>query len=197
MSNDGVNTSRRTFLIGATSAVAAVGAVGAAVPFVKSWQPSARAENAGAPVKVDVSKVEKGQLVTVSWRGRPIWVVHRTDEMLASLDEVEKMELLSDPESKEDQQPAYAVNQHRSIKPEYLIVIGICTHLGCVPTYKPEAGVNLETSGFFCPCHGSKFDIAGRVYKGVPAPTNLVVPPHSYLSDNVAIIGSEEGETKA
>jgi ubiquinol-cytochrome c reductase iron-sulfur subunit len=195
MSNDGVNTSRRTFLIGATSAVAAVGAVGAAVPFVKSWQPSARAKNAGAPVKIDVSKVEKGQRVTAEWRGRPIWVVHRTDEMLASLDEVEKLDLLRDPESSEDQQPAYAVNQYRSIKPEYLIVIGICTHLGCVPTYKPDEDVNLETSGFFCPCHGSKFDIAGRVYKGVPAPTNLVVPPHSYLSDSVAIVGSEEGET--
>lgn len=195
MSNDGVNTSRRTFLIGATSAVAAVGAVGAAVPFVKSWQPSARAKNAGAPVKVDVGKVEKGQRITAEWRGRPIWVVHRTDEMLASLNEVEKKDLLRDPESKEDQQPAYAANQYRSIKPEYLIVIGICTHLGCVPTYKPEEDVNLEASGFFCPCHGSKFDIAGRVYKGVPAPTNLVVPPHSYLSDSVAIVGSEEGET--
>jgi ubiquinol-cytochrome c reductase iron-sulfur subunit len=195
MSNDGVNTSRRTFLIGATSGVAAIGVAGAAVPFVKSWQPSARAENAGAPVKADLSKLEKGQMVVEKWRGQPVWLVRRTDEMLASLDEIEPE--LADPESAEDQQPAYAVNQHRSIKPEYLVVIGICTHLGCSPTYKPNASVNLSTSGFFCPCHGSKFDISGRVYKGVPAPTNLVVPPHSYLSDKVVIIGSEEGETTA
>lgn len=193
MSHDGVNTSRRTILIGLTTGWAAVGAVGAAVPFVKSWQPSARAENAGAPVQVDISKLEKGGRVTASWRGRPVWVVRRTDEMLATLDDVR--DELRDPDSSVDQQPEYAKNAHRSIKPEILVVIGICTHLGCSPTYIPEGDVNLDYSGFFCPCHNSKFDIAGRVYSGVPAPTNLVVPPHSYLSDDVIIIGSEEGET--
>jgi len=195
MNHHGVNTSRRTFLIGATTGVAVVGAGAAAVPFVQSWQPSARAENAGAPVKVDVSKLAPGERVTANWRGRPVWVLRRTDAMLATLDQVR--DRLRDPESREDQQPPYAQNQHRSIRPEYLVVIGICTHLGCSPSFVPDGGANLEYSGFFCPCHNSKFDIAGRVYEGVPAPTNLVVPPHSYLSDDVVIIGSEEGETTA
>lgn len=195
MSNDGVNTSRRTFLIGATSAVAALGAVGAAVPFVKSWMPSAKAENAGAPIKFDISKLQPGQRVVGTWRGQPAWVVNRTQDMLDTLPKMDSF--LRDPHSKQNQQPPYATNEHRSIKPKYFVVIGICTHLGCVPEYRPKVKDELRDPGFFCPCHGSKYDIAGRVYKGVPAPLNLVVPPHSYLSDNVIIVGSEKGETKA
>lgn len=193
MSNDGVNTSRRTFLIGLTSAIGAVGAVGVAVPFVKSWTPSAKAENAGAPVQIDVSRLEQGQRVVNEWRGQPVWVVRRTEEMLEGLGRVS--DRLRDPESKEDQQPEYARNEWRSIKKEYLILIGICTHFGCSPLFEQQPTVELAEGGFFCPCHGSYFDLAGRVYRGVPAPTNMVVPPHSYLSDNVVIVGSEEGET--
>lgn len=195
MSNDGVNTSRRTFLIGLTSAVGAVGAIGAAVPFVKSWQPSAKAENAGAPVEVDISKLGMGQRVVTEWRGQPVWVVRRNDEMLASLSKVTGE--LKDPRSEADQQPPYAANEWRSIKKEYLVLIGICTHLGCSPLFEEAPTVELAHGGFFCPCHGSTFDMAGRVYQGVPAPTNLVVPPHSYISDAVIIVGSEEGETEA
>lgn len=197
MSNDGVNTSRRTFLIGATSAVGAAGVVGLAVPFVKSWQPSARAKNAGAPVTVDVSKIEPGQRVVREWRGQPVWLLRRTDEMLSALEKVS--DKLRDPESTTDQQPAYARNAFRSIKPDMLVLIGICTHLGCSPNYNPNPAVDvgLEYGGFFCPCHSSRFDFSGRVYDGVPAPANMVVPPHSYLSESVVIIGSEEGETSA
>lgn len=196
MSKDGVNTSRRTFLIGLTSAVGAVGAVGLAVPFVKSWQPSARAEAAGAPVTIDIGKLEAGQRVVREWRGQPVWVVRRTPEMLDGLRSLAEGGALRDPDSSVDtQQPAYARNEHRSIKPEVLVLIGTCTHLGCSPTYNPRPTVQLEFGGFFCPCHNSTFDFAGRVYRGVPAPTNLVVPPHSYLDDDVIIVGSEEGET--
>ena len=195
MSNDGVNTSRRTFLIGLTSAIGAAGAVGAAVPFVKSWQPSAKAKNAGAPVTVDVGKLEPGQRVVEEWRGQPVWVVRRTDDMLQTLSQLE--DKLRDPASEADQQPAYAQNEWRSIKKELLVLIGTCTHLGCSPLYEDEPTVELEHGGFFCPCPGSKFALAGRVYQGVPAPTNLVVPPHSYLSEGVIIVGSEEGETEA
>ena len=195
MSNDGVNSSRRTFLIGLTSAIGAAGAVGVAVPFVKSWQPSAKAKNAGAPVKVDIGRLEAGQRVVEEWRGQPIWVVRRTDDMLDTLPKLD--EKLRDPASEADQQPEYARNEWRSIKKEYLVLVGTCTHLGCYPLFEDQPTVELEHGGFFCPCHGSKFDLAGRVYKSVPAPTNLVVPPHSYLSEAVVIVGSEEGETKA
>ncbi|MZR62480.1 ubiquinol-cytochrome c reductase iron-sulfur subunit [Alcanivorax sp. DP30] len=195
MSNDGVNSSRRTFLIGLTSAIGAAGAVGVAVPFVKSWQPSAKAKNAGAPVKIDIGKLEAGQRVVEEWRGQPIWVVRRTEDMLGTLPKLD--ENLRDPHSEADQQPEYARNEWRSIKKEYLVLVGTCTHLGCSPLFEQQPTVELEFGGFFCPCHGSKFDLAGRVYKSVPAPTNLVVPPHSYLSESVVIVGSEEGETKA
>ena len=197
MSNDGVNTSRRTFLVGLTCGVGAVGAVGVAVPFVKSWQPSARAKNAGAPVKIDISKIEVGGRTVVEWRGKPVWVVRRTPAMLENLPQLDSE--LKDPASDADQQPDYAKNAARAIKPEFLVLVGTCTHLGCSPTYNPNPNVEvgLEFGGFFCPCHGSKFDFAGRVYKGVPAPTNLVVPPHSYPSESVVIVGSEEGETQA
>jgi ubiquinol-cytochrome c reductase iron-sulfur subunit len=187
MSNDGVNTSRRTFLIGLTSAIGAAGAVGAAVPFVKSWQPSAKAKNAGAPVTVDIGKLEPGQRVVEEWRGQPVWVVRRTDDMLQTLPQLESK--LSDPASEADQQPAYAQNEWRSIKKELLVLIGTCTHLGCSPLYEDEPTVELEHGGFFCPCHGSKFDLSGRVYAGVPASANLEVPPYSFEGDNILVIG--------
>ena len=195
MSNEGVNEGRRRFLIGATSAVGAVGAVGAAVPFVKSWNPSAKAKAAGAPVEVDISKLEMGQKIVVEWRGRPVWVVKRSSEALQGLAKLE--DNLRDPSSEEEQQPTYAQNKYRSIKEEILVLVGICTHLGCSPTYRPDVGAtdlggDEWLGGFYCPCHGSKFDFAGRVYKSVPAPTNLEVPPHKYLSDNVIIIGVDE-----
>ena len=196
MSNDGASTSRRTFLIGTTAAIGAAGVVGAAVPFVKSWQPSARAEAAGAPVEIDVSKLEPGQRVARQWRGRPIWVLRRTEEMLAGLDTLVEEGALADPESENlDQQPEYVRNPHRSIRPEIMVLIGNCTHLGCLPNYETRPTSLLRYGGFFCPCHNSMFDLAGRVYRNVPAPSNMVVPPHSYLSDAVIIIGSEEGET--
>ena len=200
MSNDGVNKGRRRLLVGATSVLGAVGAVGVAVPFVASWHPSARARAAGAPARADISRLEPGQQMTVEWRGRPIWVVHRTDEMLASLNDVEH--LVRDPQStatSAGQQPEYARNQHRSRDPRYLVVIGICTHLGCSPTYRPEvAPADLGSNwfgGFFCPCHSSRFDLAGRVYSNQPAPTSLEVPPHSYLDEHTIIVGVDEENT--
>lgn len=192
MSNDGVDSGRRMLLIGATAAVGAVGAVGAAIPFVRSWSPSAKAKAAGAPVDVDFSQIQPGQRIVVKWRGRPVWLLRRTPEELASLKKVEP--LLRDPNSEDPQQPEYAKNEWRSIKPELLVLIGICTHLGCSPLYVPEIG-KVEPSwqgGFFCPCHGSKYDLAGRVYSGMPAPKNLVVPPYSYTSPSVITIGVDK-----
>ncbi len=193
----GVDKGRRRFLLTATSAVGAVGAAYALVPFVSSMQPSARAQAAGAPVETDVSKLEPGQIMTVEWRGKPVWIVRRTPEALANLKVVEAD--LRDPASKDaEQQPGYTTNGHRSIKPDYLVVVGICTHLGCSPTYRPELGpADLGPAwkgGFFCPCHGSRFDLAGRVYQGVPAPKNLVVPPHYYLSDTRILIGLDPAD---
>ncbi|MAC45617.1 MAG: ubiquinol-cytochrome c reductase iron-sulfur subunit [Oceanospirillum sp.] len=191
MSNDGVNKGRRRFLLGATSAVGAVGVVGVAVPFVASWNPSAKARAAGAPVKADISKLQPGQQMTVEWRGKPVWVVYRTPEMVASLEKLNDQ--VSDPNSEVPQQPEYIKGVARSLKPEYAVMIGICTHLGCSPTYRPEVGpADLGDDwlgGFFCPCHGSRFDLAGRVYKSVPAPINLEVPPYSYENDNVIVVG--------
>jgi ubiquinol-cytochrome c reductase iron-sulfur subunit len=188
------NTARRRVLIGLTSVVGACGAAGAAVPFIKSWNPSAKAKAAGAPVQVDVSKLEMGQRMIVEWRGKPVWIVRRSQEVLDGLSKIAPE--TRDPDSAEPQQPAYASNAHRSIKPEYLILVGICTHLGCSPLFRPEVeAADLGTpwmGGFFCPCHGSKFDMAGRVFKGVPAPTNLEIPPHHYLSDNVIVIGVDK-----
>lgn len=195
MSSDGVDTSRRRFLTAAATVVGGVGAVYALVPFVKSMLPSARAKAAGAPVEADISKLEPGQKINVSWRGKPVWIVERTPEMLETLPEVESV--LRDPESLEPQQPSYCQNEVRSIKPEVLVMIGICTHLGCSPIYRPEvAAEDLGADwkgGFFCPCHGSKFDLAGRVYSGVPAPLNLPVPPHRYISDTLILIGEDQG----
>ncbi len=186
-----VNSSKRKFLVAATSVVGSVAAAGVAVPLVMSMLPSARAKAAGAPVEVDISKIEPGMMLTVEWRGKPVWIVSRTKEMLDLM--VKHDDRLADPKSEMPQQPDYCKNDGRSLKPELLVAVGICTHLGCSPTYRKEIGAaDLGADwpgGFFCPCHGSTFDIAGRVYKGVPAPTNLVIPPHQYLSDARLLIG--------
>jgi ubiquinol-cytochrome c reductase iron-sulfur subunit len=187
-----VDTSKRKFLIAATSAVGGVAAAGVAVPLVMSMLPSARAKAAGAPVEVDISKVEPGMLLTVEWRGKPVWVVNRTKEMLDGLSKIDGQ--LTDPNSEQPQQPEYCKNATRSIKPEYLVAVGICTHLGCSPSEKLKLGADSGLGadwpgGFFCPCHGSRFDLAARVFKNVPAPTNLVIPPHQYLSDTRLLIG--------
>jgi len=167
-----------------------------AVPFVKSMSPSARAQAAGAPVEANISKLQAGQMMTVEWRGKPVWIVRRTQETLDTLKTMDG--LMSDPASAESDQPEYCTNAARSIKPEYLITVGICTHLGCSPTFRPEmAPADLGADwkgGFFCPCHGSKFDLAGRVYAGVPAPLNLVVPPHKYIDDGLIVVGIDQGE---
>ena len=195
MSNGGVNEGRRRFLTAATSVVGAAGAVGVAVPFVASWNPSAKAKAAGAPVKANLSKLEPGQMITVEWRGKPVYVVRRTDETLANLSKMD--DLVRDPASEEPQQPAYVTESYRSLKPEFLILLGLCTHLGCAPMYRPEVnaadlGGDQWQGGFFCPCHGSKFDLAGRVLKGVPAPVNLEVPPHSFETDTLLVVGVDQ-----
>jgi ubiquinol-cytochrome c reductase iron-sulfur subunit len=192
MAEQGVNNGRRRFLTATTAVVGGVGAIYAAVPFVKSWQPSARAQVAGAPVEQDIAKLEVGQRLIVQWRGQPVWITRRTPEMMAALPQLDGQ--LRDPKSENlDQQPEYARNAHRSIKPEVLVLVGICTHLGCSPLFRPEMIAEPFDpewkGGFFCPCHGSKFDMAGRVYQGVPAPTNLRVPPHMYASDTRIVIG--------
>ena len=194
--SEGVDRDKRRFLTLLTTGVGAVGVGFAATPFVLSMTPSARAKAAGAPVEVDISKIEPGQMLTVEWRGKPVWIVRRTKEMLATLPAVEKQ--LADPASKNtNQQPSYAANENRSLKPELLVVVGICTHLGCSPSQKfqvgPASGLGDDwTGGFFCPCHGSKFDLAGRVFKNVPAPSNLPVPPHMFLSDTRILIGEDK-----
>jgi ubiquinol-cytochrome c reductase iron-sulfur subunit len=196
MANQGVNSGRRRFLTATTAVVGAVGAGFAAVPFIKSWQPSARAQVAGAPVEVEVGKIEPGQRLTITWRGQPVWLVRRTEEQLAALPEQNAR--LRDPDSQNpEQQPDYAQNTHRSIRPELLVLVGLCTHLGCVPTFRPELQAQPFDpewkGGFYCPCHNSRFDMAGRVYEGVPAPTNLKVPPYRYLDDNRLMIGVDQG----
>ena len=187
---------RRRFLITATSVAGGVASVAWATPFILSMMPSERAKAAGAPVEVDISKLEPGMLLLVEWRGKVVWVLSRTPEMLASLTKLDSK--LSDPNSEKDQQPEYAQNPTRSIRPEILVTTGVCTHLGCSPVFRKEiAPADLGPDwlgGFFCPCHGSKFDLAGRVYKNVPAPTNLLVPPHTYLSENVLLIGLDSKE---
>ncbi|MGQ0749140.1 MAG: ubiquinol-cytochrome c reductase iron-sulfur subunit [Betaproteobacteria bacterium] len=189
------DTRRRKLLVSATAALGGTGIAGAAVPFFASMLPSERAKAIGAPVETDVGTIEPGQLHTVEWRGKPVWIVHRTKEMLAALGKHD--DDLVDPRSRQAQQPPCCRNAARSIKPEYFVAIGICTHLGCVPSYAPRPGApELGADwhgGFYCPCHGSKFDLAGRVYKNVPAPSNLVVPPYQYVSDTQLLIGEETG----
>lgn len=194
MSNAPVDHGRRRFLTIATSVVGGVGAVGAAVPFIASWNPSEKAKQAGAAVTADISKLEPGQLIRVEWRGKPVWVVKRPEAMLEQLAKHE--DKLRDPASEVAQQPAYAQNQYRSIKPEIFVAVGICTHLGCSPTYLANdfaAQVEGVPSGFFCPCHGSKFDMAGRVFQSVPAPKNLQIPPYVFIDDNTILIGEDGG----
>jgi ubiquinol-cytochrome c reductase iron-sulfur subunit len=194
MTDDEVlDRNRRHFLSVAAAVTGGVGVAAAAVPFLSSLQPSARARALGAPVEVSVGMLEPGEMVRVVWRGKVVYVVRRGEEMLARLDKTE--EFLRDPNSEvAEQQPEYAANQYRSIKPEYLVVIGVCTHLGCAPLAQFEVGPAPDWfGGFFCPCHGSRFDLAGRVYKGVPAPTNLNVPPYRFVRDDVILIGEETG----
>ncbi len=195
MSNDGVNTGRRRFLTAATSAVGVAGAVGIAVPFVGSWNPSARAKAAGAPVKADIGKIQPGQMIVVEWRGKPVYVMHRTPEQLESLPSLDGQ--LKDPLSEISQQPAYVDRNNRAIRPELMVFVGLCTHLGCAPGFRPELGAadlggESWLGGYFCPCHGSRFDLAGRVYKSVPASTNLIVPPYSFEGDNVLVVGVDQ-----
>ena len=195
MSSDGVNSGRRKFLTAATSAVGVAGVVGVAVPFLGSWNPSAKAKAAGAPVKADISKLEPGQMVVVEWRGKPVYVMHRTPEQVEDLSKLN--DSLKDPNSDISAQPAYISGDARSLRPEILVIVGLCTHLGCAPKFRPEVGAadlggDDWLGGFFCPCHGSKFDLAGRVYSGVPASTNLEVPPYSFEGDSVLVIGVDE-----
>ncbi len=183
---------RRRFLTMSTAVVGVAGAGAAAWPFVASWQPSERARAAGAPVRTDISRIEPGQQMTVEWRQKPVWVLRRTPEMLEALSGLRDQ--LRDPDSRAaSQQPAYASNEYRSLRPEYLVTVALCTHLGCVPSFRPEAAApDLGASwvgGYFCPCHGSRFDFAGRVFKGVPAPLNLEIPPHRYVGDAEIEIG--------
>ena len=197
MTNDGINHGRRRFLTNATCVVGAAGAVAVAVPFVGSWNPSARAKAAGAPIKANISQIEPGQMVTFEWRGKPVYIVRRTPETIAALSGHD--DVFSDPSSLNSKQPSYVNGVHRSIegKEEYLIVVGLCTHLGCAPMFRPDVGAqdlggDAWYGGFFCPCHGSNFDLAGRVFAGVPAPTNLDVPPHFYETNNVVVIGVDQ-----
>lgn len=184
---------RRVLTLGVTG-VGAAGVVALAGPMFSSFAPSRSAKAAGAPVEVDISKLEPGQMMTVEWRGKPVWLVNRTDEALASLSKVSGE--LADPDSSMPQQPDYASDETRSIRANMMIMLGVCTHLGCAPTYRPEIAPpdlgDAWQGGFFCPCHGSKFDFAGRVYSGAPAPRNLEVPPHSYTSDTVVLIGVDQ-----
>lgn len=186
---------RRRMLVMGAAGVGGLGTVALALPMLGSMSPSARAKAAGAPVEADISKLTPGQLLTVEWRGKPVWFVKRTEEVLERLEA--NAGKLADPESQVEQQPEYAQNTARSIKPELLVVVGLCTHLGCSPTYRPElAPADLGADwdgGFFCPCHGSKFDMAGRVYAGVPAPSNLEIPPYRYIDDNLVIVGEDAG----
>jgi len=191
MPTDGVNKKRRRFLVAATSAVGAVGAGFAAVPFIKSWKPSARAQAVGAPVQVSLHGLKPGQIMKVQWRGQTIGVLRRSQETIDLLPEVDAD--LRDPQSQESDQPPFAQNEARALRDEYLVVNMHCTHLGCVPQLMPQVGPQpFEENwkgGFFCPCHKSKFDMAGRVYKGVPAPANLRIPPYSFLDDRTLVIG--------
>ena len=191
---DNVDEKRRRLLLIATSAAAGVAGAGVAVPFLASWLPSARALAAGAPVEADISRIEPGQQITVEWRGKPVWILKRTSEMLDQLPRHDA--ILVDPESKESEQPDYVKGPARSIKPGIFVVEGVCTHLGCSPTLKKEIGAASDMGGdwpggYYCPCHNSRFDLAARVFKGSPAPKNLKVPPHRYASEAVVVIGED------
>jgi len=186
-----VDKTRRHFLLILTSILGAIGAVFASIPFLSAWWPSARAQAAGGPVEANIAGLEPGQMMTVEWRGKPVWIIRRNQAMINALSQLN--EKLRDPNSKVTQQPKYATNIHRSLRPEILVLIGICTHLGCAPTYRPflnELGPGWP-GGFYCPCHGSTFDLAGRVFKSVPAPINLQVPPYHFVNDKTILIGAD------
>ncbi len=189
---DEIDAARRCFLRRATTAVGGIGLAATSVPFISYWLPSTDTEAEAAPVKVDISTLQPKQQLTVSWRGQPIWIIQRTPDMLATLPQLN--DTLRDPDSLEDQQPIYAKNINRSIKPEYFVAIGVCTHLGCIPNYRPDVGGISPgwLGGFYCPCHGSSYDLSGRVYKGVPAPLNLRIPRHMYLSATEIMIGQDQ-----
>lgn len=196
MKKQDINKTKRQFLTNTMTVIGAVGVGFVAVPFLSQMSPSVKAKASSSPVEVDLSKIESGQLIVQEWQRRPIWILKRSPEALATLNKIENAGLLSDPHSLESIQPNSGKNQARSIKPEIFIAVGICTHLACSPTYRPDiAPRDLGSDwqgGFFCPCHGSKFDIAGRVYQGVPAPTNLEIPPHRYIDDNRILIGENQ-----
>jgi ubiquinol-cytochrome c reductase iron-sulfur subunit len=188
-----VDIGKRRFLTAAASVVGGAGAAAAAVPFVSSMLPSAKAQAAGAPVEVDISKLEMGQLITVEWRGKPVWILRRSPEsveLLSSLNDE-----MADPSSEMNQQPEYCQNENRSIREEIAVIVGVCTHLGCSPLYRPEmAPADLGPDwkgGFYCPCHGSKYDLSGRVYKNMPAPKNLPIPPYRFVGDNTVLVGED------
>ena len=197
MSDDGINMERRRFLTTSATVAGGVGVLATAVPFVSTFTPSAKAKAIGAPVEVDIDDIQPGEVKIVKWQGKPVWILRRDDAALESIESLN--DEVRDPDSEVEQQPSYARNEYRSIKPEYLIVVGYCTHLGCSPKKVLEgegAPFGLADDwegGFFCPCHGSRFDLAGRVFKDVPAPTNLIVPPHQFLSDTRVIIGEDSG----
>lgn len=196
---DDIDNRKRRFLTQSAAVVGAIGAGFAMTPFLASMQPSAKARASGAPVEVDIGKIEPGQLIRVMWRGKPVWILRRTPEVLATLAEVR--DKLLDPDSEDSEQPEYAKNESRALKPEIFVAVGVCTHLGCSPTYRPDqrpADLGPDwLGGFFCPCHGSLFDIAGRVYKGVPAPKNLEIPPYRFLTESLLFIGGANEEESA
>lgn len=193
MENKEVNISRRRFLTIATGIASGVAVSGLATPFLLSWKPSERAKAAGAPIEVDISKMEPGQLITVAWQGKPVWILNRTQEQLKNISFLNSQ--LLDPNSLNSSQPSDCKNLNRSIKPQIWVALAVCTHLGCAPNYRPDISPSdLGSSwkgGFYCPCHGSKFDLAGRVFKGVPAPKNLVIPPYNFIGDNIVKIGKD------
>ncbi len=189
------NDSRRKFLIAGTSFLAGAAVVGSAVPFIQSWNPSAKARASGGPVKVNISKIEAGAMITVAWQQKPVWILRRTKENIEKLQESMHKNVLRDPDSEVNQQPDYAKNDFRSMQPEIFIAVGVCTHLGCIPLYKSEGIPEFNDALYFCPCHGSKYDLAGRVFKNVPAPSNLIIPPYQYLSESLVEIGSDENTT--
>lgn len=196
MKDERIEEERRQFLVTVATLMAGLGVVATGIPFLGAWLPTEKAEAEGAPLEVDISKLQPGELKIVEWRGKPVWILHRTKAMVDRLN-AEDLTTLRDPDSLVEQQPLYAKNHFRSIKPEYLVLVGICTHLGCSPLYRPDLGSMGPgwEGGFYCPCHGSKFDLAGRVMKGVPAPINLEVPPYKFLNDQTIVIGVNTEKT--
>ncbi|MFT4517336.1 MAG: ubiquinol-cytochrome c reductase iron-sulfur subunit [Gammaproteobacteria bacterium] len=195
MSDSNKPSNRRKFLTNLTQVMGGVGGIFAVIPFLSTMSPSEKAKSAGAPIEIDISNLRPGAYKVVEWRGKPVWVVRRTPEMIENT--LEENEILSDSRSLEDHQPSYTKNKYRSINPEYLVLLGVCTHLGCSPLYKPnsksaELGLDWK-GGFFCPCHGSKFDLSGRVHSGMPAPYNLEVPPYYFASKDKIVIGKDGG----